>query len=208
MRRMIVGVDEAGRGCVIGPMVICGVGAEKMDITGIKDSKLLTPEKREKFAYIIKKNVKYYYKILTPEVIDEYTEKNRLNILEVEGFSEVIKKFDLSSKFFVDSCDVDPERFKRRIMEITGEIDIVSEHKADRKYPIVSAASILAKVERDRIIKDLGYEFGSGYPSDKRTIIFLRKWYLKNKDFPDFVRKSWDTVKKIKEDINQQRLDP
>ena len=152
---MIVGVDEAGRGCVIGPMVICGAGAESMNIKGIKDSKLLTPEKREKLAHAIKKEVIYYYKIFSPGKIDEYTRRDNLNVLEVEGFSEVIKKFDLSSKFFVDSCDVNSGRFKRNIISITGEIDIVSEHKADVKYPMVSAASILAKVKRDKFIKSV-----------------------------------------------------
>jgi len=203
---MIVGVDEAGRGCVIGPMVICGVGAEKMNIKGIKDSKLLTPEKREKLAIILKKKVKYSYKIFSPKKIDEYTRRNKLNVLEVEGFSGVIKNFDLLSKFFVDSCDVTPERFKRNIISITGEIDLVSEHKADIKYPIVSAASILAKVKRDKLIKDLGYDFGSGYPSDKKTILFLKNWYSKKEEFPDFVRESWDTIKKIRGNMKQQRL--
>ena len=203
---MIVGVDEAGRGCVIGPMVICGVGAESMNIKGIKDSKLLTPEKREKLAHAIKKEVIYYYKIFSPGKIDEYTRKNKLNVLELEGFSEIIKKFDPSSKFFVDSCDVNSERFKRNIISITGEIDIVSEHKADIKYPIVSAASILAKVKRDKFIKDIGYDLGSGYPSDKKTVSFLKNWYREKKDFPDFVRESWDTIKKIKENTKQQRL--
>jgi ribonuclease HII len=203
---MIVGVDEAGRGCVIGPMVICGAGAESMNIEGIKDSKLLTPEKREKLAHVIKKEGIYYYKIFSPGKIDEYTRRNKLNVLEVEGFSEIIKKFDLSSKFFVDSCDVNSRRFKRNIINITGEIDIVSEHKADVKYPMVSAASILAKVKRDKFIKDIGYDLGSGYPSDKKTITFLKNWYLENKDFPDFVRESWDTIKKIKGNTKQQRL--
>ena len=203
---MIVGVDEAGRGCVIGPMVICGVGAEKITIDGIKDSKLLTPEKREKLALVIKKEVTYHYKIFPPKKIDEYTRRNGLNTLELEGFSEIIKKFDRSSNFFVDSCDVTPERFKRNIIGITGEIDLVSEHKADSRYPVVSAASILAKVERDRLIKDLGHDFGSGYPSDKKTIYFLENWYLKNREFPDFVRESWDTIKKIRNNLDQQKL--
>ena len=83
------------------------------------------------------------------------------------------------------------------------DLTIKSEHKADSKYLIVSAASILAKVRRDEKIEELkkkaGIDFGSGYPSDERTIRFLREWYLSHKNFPDFTRKSWKTLEKFKQ---------
>ncbi|MEA1993300.1 MAG: ribonuclease HII [Euryarchaeota archaeon] len=204
---MLVGVDEAGRGPVVGPLVICGVGAEKMDIKGVKDSKLLTPKRRKILAEQIRKNAhSFYYKVFPPEKIDQYTRRHELNLLEIEGFSEIIAEFDPSSQFFVDSCDVLPDRFKRNIKENVGDIDLVSEHRADSTYPIVSAASILAKVKRDDLIREIEYDLGSGYPSDKKTVSFLRNWYKENNTFPDFVRRSWGTAKRIREEEDQQRL--
>lgn len=203
---MIAGVDEAGRGSAIGPMVICGVEAETMEIDGIKDSKLLKPEKREELADRLKKEVRYNYIVFSPQKIDEYTKRHKLNSLEVEGFSGIIKRLDPSSRFFVDACDVDPERFKLNILSIVGNIDLISEHKADTRYPIVSAASILAKVKRDRLVRSLGYDLGSGYPSDEKTIGFLRDWYAEHRCFPSFVRQSWGTTQRIEGEICQRRL--
>ncbi len=203
---MIVGVDEAGRGCVVGPLVICGVSAEKIDIDGLKDSKLLTPYEREKIAKKIKKRTEIHYKIFYPEEIDEYTRRHKLNVLELRGFSEIIARFDSTSRFYVDACDVIPQRFSDGIRATTGEIDLISEHKADSTYPIVSAASILAKVKRDEYIQNLDYDLGSGYPSDKKTVDFLKNWYMNHRNFPQFVRKSWDTVKKIRSELDQQTL--
>jgi ribonuclease HII len=205
-KTMIAGVDEAGRGCAIGPMVICGVEAETMEIEGVKDSKLLTPEKREEVAACLKQEVKYQYLIVPPQKIDAYTKRHNLNYLEVEGFSEIIKKLDPLAKCYVDACDVDPERFKRNIISIVGKIDLIAEHKADVRYPIVSAASILAKVERDRLVREIGHDLGSGYPSDGKTVAFLRNWYTEHRCFPPFVRQSWETVRRIEDEICQQKL--
>jgi ribonuclease HII len=78
----------------------------------------------------------------------------------------------------------------------------VSEHKADRNFAVVSAASIIAKVERDREIaelaKTLGF-FGSGYPSDPRTVKFLEKCCQDLEEYPEYVRKSWRPARKIRD---------
>jgi ribonuclease HII len=88
-------------------------------------------------------------------------------------------------------------------------IRIISEHHADQKYPVVSAASIIAKVTRDQRIAEIenqyGY-FGSGYPSDERTIRFLEDWVRKHGSFPGFVRKSWKTISRIEQEIRQTKL--
>jgi len=86
----------------------------------------------------------------------------------------------------------------------------VAENFADRKYPVVSAASIIAKVERDKEIKKLHKKygfFGSGYTSDERTIRFLKDWIKKNKEFPDIVRKTWVTAEELKKLKEQKKLD-
>ena len=86
---------------------------------------------------------------------------------------------------------------------------IISKHQADRYYPVVSAASIIAKVQRDRAIdeisKQIKQDIGSGYPADPTTIQFLRRYFAENKKFPPFVRESWDTSKKIKKEFSQSR---
>ncbi|MHA1324316.1 MAG: ribonuclease HII, partial [Candidatus Helarchaeota archaeon] len=88
---------------------------------------------------------------------------------------------------------------------------LITEHKADQNYPIVSASSIIAKVIRDRELQKLqqkySINFGSGYTSDKRTIDFLRTWVKIHKQFPAIVRKSWKTAKNIENELCQIKLD-
>lgn len=110
---------------------------------------------------------------------------------------------------YVDASDVLEERFKQHISEcLPFRVEIVSEHKADMRYPIVSAASIIAKVERDREIAELKEkygDFGCGYPTDPKTISFLQQCLKKFGKYPDFVRKSWKTAKKAKSEKNTRQ---
>ena len=88
-------------------------------------------------------------------------------------------------------------------------VKIISEHKADINYPVVSAASVIAKVERDAEIKKLSEKFGdvgSGYPHDDETIAFLRKYLLKYNELPPFARKSWETIKALQSEKFQKKL--
>ena len=117
--------------------------------------------------------------------------------------AEIIKE-GRPNVVYIDSPDVVPSRFKQIILSYLPEdlrnITIVAENKADKKYAIVSAASIIAKEIREMRIKELKRkygDFGSGYPSDLRTIEFLRRYYKTNKCFPPIVRESWSTLKKI-----------
>jgi ribonuclease HII len=218
---LVAGVDDAGRGCAIGPLVIAGVLMNEDDLPtlvelGVKDSKLLSPHRREVLAPEIKRVAKKYEVVkLSPRQIDDVVingrKLRRLNWLEAQTMARVIETL-LPDKAYVDASDVLEERFKADILDcLPFGIPIVSEHKADRTYPIVSAASIVAKVERDREIVELAKvygDFGSGYPSDPRTISFLRQCLRKTKEYPDFVRKSWKPVKRVKsdEDSRQARL--
>lgn len=209
---LIAGIDEAGRGPVIGPMIIAGVMFREEDCIklveiGVKDSKILTPERRQKlYQKIIELSVNWTYEIITPKEIDQavfYRKRTGiglLNKLEAEIMAKIINtlKPDIA---YVDSADVDEERFKRMIMEkITQKIEIISKHKADAIYPVVSAASIIAKVNRDSIINKIREEYGdigSGYPSDPKTIKFIKKC-IESGEIPDFIRMSWSTLKRIR----------
>lgn len=218
---LVAGVDDAGRGCAIGPLVIAGVlmnenNLSKLAELGVKDSKLLSPHRREVLAPEIKRVAKDYKIVkLSPQQIDDVVlngrKLRRLNWLEAQTMAKVIEALK-PDKAYVDASDVLEERFGRDILDfLSFRIPIVSEHKADRTYPIVSAASIIAKVERDREVAELAKahgDFGSGYPSDPRTMDFLRRCLKKMEEYPDFVRRSWKPVKRVKsdEESRQARL--
>jgi ribonuclease HII len=197
---MLCGIDEAGRGPVIGPMVIavvCG-NNETFRSIGAKDSKLLTEGRRESILSNILKISDYHnFVIIGEEEIDEAVSKKRLNFLEAKHIASLMQK---GNSYIVDCPDVNETRFKKILSDISGIDDIIAEHKADLTYPVVSAASILAKVMRESEIENIREEigdFGSGYPSDPRTINFLRDYYRKNRVLPPHTRKSWKTVKNI-----------
>jgi len=216
---LIAGLDEAGRGCVIGPMAIAGVlvdedGLRGLIKAGVRDSKALSPKEREKLANEIKAVVLDYHVVLVqPSEIDRAVAVGGLNKLEAKVMAEIIDRLK-PEVAYVDAGDVVEERFAlliRSFLKSARDIRIVSEHEADARYPVVAAASILAKVERDKAVREiessLGLEIGSGYPSDPRTLRFLREWYTRNRSFPDFVRKSWRTAKEIASEIGKTTLD-
>ncbi len=214
----IAGVDDAGRGSVIGPLVIAGILINKENLhqlaaLGVKDSKLLSPRKREQLAEEIRKTVlQYHFVALSPSEIDVVVETGRklrkLNHLEARTMAEVIAmlKPDIA---YVDASDVLEERYGQHIREnVPFEVQIVSEHKADAKYPVVSAASIIAKVERDKAIQELQEKFGelgSGYMSDRKTVVFLEQWIRQFGTYPEFVRKSWKPAKRIQKNAGTKQ---
>ncbi|MDH5483262.1 MAG: ribonuclease HII [Candidatus Bathyarchaeota archaeon] len=218
---LIAGVDDAGRGSVIGPLVIAGVLMKEEDIPrliqlGVKDSKLLSPRRREELDIEIKRIVQNHTVIkLQPKEIDRVVETGRklhkLNRLEAQTMAKIIETLK-PDKAYVDASDVLEERFKHHIQEcLSFKIEIVSEHKADRTYPIVSAASIIAKVERDKEIAELASKYGdlgSGYPTDPKTIDFLKQCLEKTSTYPCFIRKSWKPAKRTKreKDSFQKKL--
>jgi len=209
---LIGGIDDAGRGPVIGPLVIAGILVDeetlpKLISLGVKDSKLLSPKRREQLAVEILKIVKKYHVVKSsPAEIDKVVENgkklNRLNRLEARMMAEVIRNLQ-PDIVYVDASDVSVERFKQQIAEeVPFEVQIVSEHKADRNYPVVSAASIIAKVERDKEIAQLRGkygDFGSGYITDSKTVRFLEEWINAYGSYPEFVRKSWKPAKRLKD---------
>lgn len=199
---IVCGVDDAGRGSVLGPLVIAGVCVKRAKIKhlteiGVKDSKQLSPFVREKLYKKIIRLVDDYYAVkISPAIIDRSVNKNQLNHLEAWYMAKVISKLQPDSSY-VDSCDVNPSRFGREISKLAQVGKIYSRHHADSRFVIVSAASIVAKVTRDRAIEQLRkkHDLGSGYPSDSKTMKFVRDWIVTNKKAPHFVRSSWKPVK-------------
>tara|TARA_E500000075_G_C6979143_1_gene315544 strand:+ start:1241 stop:1882 length:642 start_codon:yes stop_codon:yes gene_type:complete len=203
---MICGVDEAGKGPVMGPMVVAAVSVENAKLIedkGFKDSKLLTPQRRSELFQLIKGNYRYAVEIIQPEEIDEYRRKNQLNLLNRKAFEKVIIKLNPNIAY-VDAADVNEERFGREIksnLTNDNDTDVISMHKADSKIPVVAAASIIAKQTRENEIKKLKEkigDFGSGYPSDERTIKFLKSYFHDNSKWPSGTRKSWKTIDRIR----------
>jgi len=206
------------RGSVLGPMVLCGICFIKSDLEflleiGVKDSKKLSPQKRKELAEILKKKC-YSHKIIeisAREIDDRELKKITMNRLEELIMAEIINhlKPDI---IYIDAADVDEERFGISIKKLLNyePKDIVSKHKADDIFPIVSASSIVAKDRRDKLIEEIHDKygnFGSGYPSDVRTINFLRNYIKKYKKAPEFARKSWDTTKRIiNEEISTKKI--
>ncbi|MDI6856180.1 MAG: ribonuclease HII [Candidatus Thermoplasmatota archaeon] len=202
---IICGIDEAGRGPVIGPIVIAGIALDDRDIDkltalGVKDSKRHTPAKREKLAEEIKKIANYEIIVITAQELNIKMEFATLNDIEVNCFAEIIKRLKPEIAY-VDSVDVNEERFATQLLsKLDFNLNIISKHKADELYIIVSGASILAKVIRDNEIKKIEQELntviGSGYPSDRRTIEFVTR-LLKDKKESPYIRKFWKTVKRL-----------
>ena len=196
----ICGVDEAGRGSMLGPLVVAGISISKSKVNllkkqGVRDSKKLSPAVRERlYKKIIQIVDDHYIVKISPRIIDKSVSNHSLNHLEAKYMAKVISKLSPSTAF-VDSCDVNSKRFGKEISKLTSNTKIRSYHHADSKFITVSAASILAKVSRDRAITRLRkkHDIGRGYPSDPKTRVFVKKSIRKNQNLA-FLRKSWKPV--------------
>ena len=214
---MMVGLDEAGRGPVLGPLVIgvCCIpeGAEQRLVDqGVKDSKDLSATKRSHLeAWFHERCTEEGWfgatVRLEPERIDMALQDQGLNWLEVEGFREALNRVPhrVDATVIADACDVIADRFTDRITSGVEQwpwvgSTMLSEHKADERYPVVAMASILAKEERDRCIRalsnDVGFNVGSGYPSDPTTQHALHQLVLQS-NIDENVRWGWATVKRF-----------
>ncbi len=211
---LLGGVDEAGRGCLLGPLVVAGVSASPSGVKalreiGVKDSKKLSPSQRDSlYPEIVNLSERVYWASISPGEIDAVVRKGKklrkLNYLEAVYFAKVIDMLGAGS-VTVDASDVIPRRFRD---DITGNLEspckVVAVHKADRDFPVVSAASIIAKVERDRVVEALRNahgDFGSGYPSDPVTRSFFTERIRKGEPLPGYVRKSWKTWQNLEQSL-------
>jgi len=216
---MICGVDEAGRGPVFGPLVIAGVTIQddsELKEIGVRDSKKLTPNKREILAEKIREIAeKYEIIIISASDIDDMRKVMTLNELEVSAFGKIIEKLH-PDVCYVDSADVNQERFGMDILsKLSFKPKIISKHKADDIYPIVGAASIIAKTTRDENVRKIAQELekklnlslGSGYPADPITKKFLKTWVETYGELPPHVRHSWETAQKLMKESKTRKID-
>lgn len=216
---MICGIDEAGRGPVIGPLVVAGLTLEndtKIIEYKVRDSKKIPPKRRKILSKkIIEISSDYEVLIIPAKDIDDMRKVMTLNEIEVNAFTKIIKKLK-PDICYVDSVDVNEKRFAENILsDLLIKPTIISKHKADEIYPIVSAASIIAKTRRDEEVekiskileKKLDCPLGSGYPADPITQNFIKKWFERYKKLPPYTRHSWKTVKNILDMSNIRKLD-
>lgn len=217
---LIAGVDEAGRGPAIGPMVlaVAVIPSEKEDILhelGARDSKLIPEPERERLYPLMKEHLSHHATYhLSASEMDALMEHDSLNEIEAMKIGALLNELPVKPDLvYVDSPDPLASNFARRIENyLSYKPKIVAEHKADVNYPIVSAASILAKVERDEVIKSLQKQYdsfgdiGSGYSHDERTISFLKNYLQLHQKLPDCARQKWGTNVRLMDARYQTKL--
>ena len=200
---MRFGVDEAGKGPVLGSMFAAAVRAPAVAIpAGVDDSKRLRPERREELAAGLRADDRVDVGVaeMAAERIDGDEDMNTLTVAaQAEALAQVVQPGDGG---ICDGGDTDADRFARRVADrLDVEVDLRAEHGADETYALVAAASVVAKVARDAHVDALaeryaarGYDdLGSGYPSDPATREFLRAYLDREGDLPDCARTSWET---------------
>ena len=214
---LILGVDEAGKGPVIGSLFICGAMFDekylpKLKEIGVKDSKLLTHKKRIKLAKEINKIAKKFKIIqIKPEEIDHAVNKEEglnLNWLEAHKTAEIINELK-PDKAIIDCPSPNIKKYKEYLLNLLNnkEIELIVEHKADVNHISCSAASIIAKCAREEEIKNIKKKYGdigSGYPSDPLTQRFVKENFDK---YSEIFRKSWMTFKNHEKAKKQKKLD-
>jgi len=224
--KRILGIDEAGRGPVIGPLVMCGFLVDEAKLAtlenwGVRDSKKVSPKRRSFFYQKLKKLADDYAVIkLTAMDIDRMRTATNLNKIEIKHMQDIINALK-PDKVIIDAIEANAKKFRELILRglneelkeriKNGTCELICENYADANYPIVGAASIIAKVIRDAEVRKLQQkypeygDFGSGYPSDPKTIAFLKDWLEKNKEMPYFVRRSWITAKELVKSARAKR---
>ncbi|HLC82000.1 MAG TPA: ribonuclease HII [Candidatus Nanoarchaeia archaeon] len=219
MGKIIAGIDEAGRGPVLGPLVMAALAFKEEDIQklewlGVKDSKLLSsPAREELFERIHEIVHDFRIEMIEPDAIDLSVDggESNLNWLEADTSARLVSELQ-PDKIIVDCPSVNILSYKNYFLQQLSEgvrstAELIVEHKADVNHIVVSAASIVAKVIRDRQINriklEIGCDFGSGYMSDKKTQEFLKKNY---NEFSHLFRKSWQSYKNAEEEKLQSKL--
>jgi ribonuclease HII len=211
LRVVLCGVDEAGRGPAMGPLVVAAVAipddAPLREI-GVKDSKKLPPTKRNELSIRIREMARVEVRVVQADEID--ARENSLNELEAELFAELLDRI-APTDAFLDACDTNEARFARTVgSKLRCHPRLVAKHKADDIYPVVSAASIIAKTVRDeemeRICSSLGIVGMSGYCGDKRTNDFVEGYLKEHGSLPPHTRRSWKNIRKLSSDSKVSKL--
>jgi len=204
------GIDEAGRGPVLGPLVVAGVAVTNPGLPkrlGCTDSKRLTPARREALDRALRadKGVRIAVRVVTADTLDQERRQGRtLNDIELERFRDIARELD-AKRLYVDAADVNEERFGAGIQWAVPRTVVLSQHKADLRHAVCGAASIVAKVARDAEIAKLGRllerkvnrPIGSGYSHDPITREFLRAWWEQERCLPPGIRATWATAAEL-----------
>ncbi len=213
---LICGMEEAGRGPLIGPLVMCGLVVDEKDEKklvelGVKDSKQLTAKQREKmFDEILKISKAHKIILLSPSDVDLAVESdsNNLNWLEAQTTAKILNELN-ADKAIIDCPSTNIPAYTNYLQKLLKvKTRISCAHHADVDFPIVSASSIIAKVTRDaevdKLKKKYNVDFGSGYMADPKTKDFLDKNWNK---YPELFRHSWVPYKKLIEGLKQIKLE-
>ncbi|HUR61369.1 MAG TPA: ribonuclease HII [Candidatus Thermoplasmatota archaeon] len=209
-RYALGGIDEAGRGPVMGPLVVAGVAVTNPGLPkrlGCRDSKMVLPARREALDRALRadKGVHVEVRVIAPETLDEQRRQGRsLNDIELEAFRDIAVHLD-ARRLYVDAADVDADRFGAGIQWAVPRTTVLSMHRADSKHAVCGAASIVAKVARDAEVAKLGRllerkvnrPLGSGYSHDPITQEFLRAWWEQERCLPPGIRATWATAAEL-----------
>ncbi|WP_049926680.1 ribonuclease HII [Halopiger goleimassiliensis] len=220
---MPLGVDEAGKGPALGSMFAAAVSCPDPDAlpAGIADSKRLEPSRREQLADRLRADDRIAVGVaeITPARIDDpETDMNSLAVAaHADAIADCLEAWDRESPVsaLCDACDTDADRFARRVREacpdgLEANLEVDARHGADDDAPIVGAASIVAKVERDAHVDALAEEYGpvgSGYPGDPTTREFLEAYVDDHGELPACARESWSTCQDLLADAQQTSLE-
>ncbi len=198
----VLGIDEAGRGPVIGPLVVAAVsadeaGLERLIELGVRDSKALSRQRRQELA----PQIAGIARVRSVTIPVERLEEN-LNDVQSQAMAQLISYFRAELVYFdVPTNPLGISRYCQRLRELVGPgPQLVGENRADQRWPIVGAASIMAKVKRDEAIQELHREYGDfgwGYPGEPKTREFLKRWYEGHGELPGCVRMKWITAKRL-----------
>lgn len=199
---LICGVDEAGRGCALGSLVVAATIFDPDILRGIpvNDSKKLSKKKREELDQLIEDNAQEIAVIeLTADDINDYHRRGlTLNQMEVIAFTDALNQLEnVPDVIYLDAADVLEHRFRDNVSKHCKftETPIIAEHKADVNHPVVAAASIIAKVTRDKLMSEIAPVSGYG---DKKTVAWISDYFMNNNSFPPGSRYFWKTFERIK----------
>jgi ribonuclease HII len=206
------GVDEAGKGPVLGSMFAAAVVADPARLPPVADSKRLSAERRERVARELRADPAVTVGVaeIPVERIDD--PGTDMNTLTVAAHAEALAAVEVEGRRGVlDAGDVDADRFARRVADPRdAHPEVGAEHRADERHPLVAAASVVAKVERDAHVEALAREYGavgSGYPGDEQTRTFLREFVAEHGHLPACARSSWQTSQDALAAAEQSALD-
>jgi ribonuclease HII len=202
----LVGIDEAGRGAWLGPLVVGAVAVPRGSLativaTGARDSKTLSARRREAILAKLEGCAEVRSVEASPAEVDRHVAVGRLNELEARLFGGLARPF-APAEARVDACDANARRFGFSVARHAGpQVRVLARHHADALDPLVGAASVVAKVRRDRALRllaeELGEEVGSGYPGDAATVRFVRRYVDRSRPLPEWLRRSWATTRRV-----------